>query len=412
MNLVKLHLILCLLFSSVLVNAQKKKVVFIIVDGIPADVIEKAPTPNLRKIAGKEGYTRAYVGGGRDTYSQTPTISAVGYNSLLTGTWVNKHNVWGNDIKAPNYNYWNIFRLLRAQQPQKKLAVFSTWTDNRTKLIGESLAEAGNLKMDFIADGYELDTAAFPHDKQSMYIHHIDEKVADEAAKCIQKDAPDLSWVYLEYSDDMGHKFGDSEQQQKAIEYVDNQVGRVWDAVEYRKDKFKEDWLIIITTDHGRDAKTGKNHGGQSDRERTTWMVTNAKKLNKYYHDFEPGIVDIMPTIAEFMSLKIPRERAVELDGVSFLNKISIIQPKAFLKDDNIEVSWKALENKGDVKVWLSTANHFAEGRADTYKLLGTVAASEQKASFNIKVMPSGFYKVVLEGANNILNYWIIPEKK
>ena len=83
--------------------------------------------------------------GEKDGYSQTPTISAVGYNSLLTGTWVNKHNVWDNDIAAPNYSYWNIFRFLKTQYPQKKTAVFSTWLDNRTKLVGSEVKEAGNL---------------------------------------------------------------------------------------------------------------------------------------------------------------------------------------------------------------------------------------------------------------------------
>lgn len=79
-------------------------------------------------------------------YSETPTISAVGYNSLLTGTWVNKHNVFGNDIKAPNYNYPTIFRLFKNQFPNKKTAVFSTWEDNRTKLIGENLDATGKIK--------------------------------------------------------------------------------------------------------------------------------------------------------------------------------------------------------------------------------------------------------------------------
>src|SRR5690349_873275 len=104
------HFLIVLIFActALFAAAQKKKVVFMIVDGIPADLVEKVNTPNLDAIAKIGGYKRAYVGGEKGGYSQTPTISAVGYNSLLTGTWVNKHNVWDNDIKAPNYSYHNL----------------------------------------------------------------------------------------------------------------------------------------------------------------------------------------------------------------------------------------------------------------------------------------------------------------
>src|SRR5690606_1441915 len=102
-----------LLLGIFLGHGQQKKIktVFIIVDGISADVIEQRSTPNLDAVAQVGGYTRAYMGGEKDGYSQTPTISAVGYNSLLTGTWANKHNVWNNAIKAPNYNYPTVFKL-------------------------------------------------------------------------------------------------------------------------------------------------------------------------------------------------------------------------------------------------------------------------------------------------------------
>src|SRR5690606_23486379 len=141
------------------------KSVFIIVDGISDDVIQEVETPYLDAIAKEGAFLPAFVGGGAGTYSESPTISAVGYNSLLTGTWVNKHNVWGNEIKYPNYHYWSIFRYFKDQYPTKSIAVFSTWLDNRTKLIGTGLDATEQLEMDYHFDGFELDTLKFPHDE-------------------------------------------------------------------------------------------------------------------------------------------------------------------------------------------------------------------------------------------------------
>ncbi|SDH78484.1 alkaline phosphatase family protein [Mucilaginibacter sp. P25] len=411
-NLLKAAASVLLISAGLNTTAQTRKAVFIIADGIPADVIEKLNTPNLKLIAKQGTYLRAHVGGEKGGYSQTPTISANGYNSLLTATWVNKHNVWGNDIKAPNYNYWNIFRMFKNAYPNKKTAVFSSWTDNRTKLIGDRLSAAGNIHPDFAYDGYELDTVKFPHDKAGNYMHLIDEQVAAAAADCVKDKAPDLSWVYLEYTDDMGHKYGDSPQYYDAIEKMDAQVGKIWAAIQYRKQHFKEDWLIFITTDHGRDEATGKNHGGQSTRQRSTWMVTSYRPLNNYAKFYTPGIVDITPSINSFLNVKVPEAQQREMDGISLIGPLSVAEPAANYVQGSLDITWKALDPKGSVKVWVAADNTFKEGKADDYKLLATVPVTNEHVLVDVKNMPSKFYKVVIEGLNNTANRWVVLDEK
>lgn len=387
------------------VMAQKtKKAIFVIVDGVPFDVVKKVNTPNLDAIAKIGGFAKSYVGGEKGGYSQSPTISAVGYNSLLTGTWANKHNVLDNDIIAPNYHYWTIFRFFKEQYPQKKAAVFSTWQYNRTKLIGEGLPATGNLHLDYHFDGLEKDTVNYPHDPESNYIHKIDEAVVNNAVDYIKKEAPDLSWVYLQYTDDMGHKYGDSEQFYKAVEMMDAQMGKLWEAIQYREKNFNEDWEIWITTDHGRDAATGKDHGEQSARERTTWIVTNAQNLNDYFKTGKSAIVDIVPSIARFLNINIPHDQMMEMDGVPLTGKLDVINPKVRLSGGELLITWRALEDKGSVKIWVSTTDHFKKVGKDNYLQKMSVPIKKEEATIDVSKAPALFYKVVIETPNNMIS--------
>ncbi len=404
---IKLFLFILLIGSCFItgIQAKKRKTVFIIADGIPADVIERVQTPVVDEIATAGAYRRAYMGGEVGGPTQTPTVSAVCYNSLLTSTWANKHNVWDNSVDNPNYNYWSIFRIAESQKKDVKTAIFSSWLDNRTKLVGESKAATGNLKIDYVLDGLELDTKTYPEESHSLQIHKIDEKISEEAANCIKKDAPDVMWVYLWFMDCAGHEFGDSPFFDNYTELTDKQIGRIWEAVKYREKAFDEEWMIVVTTDHGRNAIDGKGHGGQTQRERTTWIATNVKP-NDYFKNNQPGIVDIVPSICRFMNFSIPRDVQFEQEGTPFIGKIDISNVKAEKKDNQIVITWNNYDNS-PVEIYLSTTNNFKEGKADEWIKVGKAKANQKRFVFDSSGINTPLCKFSVRSKNNMLPVWV-----
>ena len=57
--LITLILMLCVLFAQ----GKTRKAIFIIVDGVPADCVERLQPPTLSAIAQEGGYSRGYCGG-------------------------------------------------------------------------------------------------------------------------------------------------------------------------------------------------------------------------------------------------------------------------------------------------------------------------------------------------------------
>lgn len=398
--------ILFILLSTITGFSKTRKAVFIIIDGVPADMIERLNTPTINRIASQGAYARAYTGGEVGGYSQTPTISAIGYTNLLTATWLNKHNVGGNSNLKPNYNYWTIFRIAKEQKREYKTAIYSSWTDNRTVLLGEGKKETGHLKIDYVCDDFDLDTLRFPQKDKELHIFDIDEHVSKQAAQGIRNDAPDLSWVYLWYTDDAGHIEGNGSFFDEYTQKADLQIERIWQAVQYREKYFDEEWMVVVTTDHGR-TESGYGHGGQSERERTTWIATN-QQVNEHFRKGVLSITDITPSICRFMDFEVPRDVLWEQDGIPFIGPIDISQMKTLPHDNDIILSWKCLNAKAQVNIYIATDNQYKNGGKDNWIKIATVPAKQEQ--YNIKhqqIPPSKFYKIVIQTENNHLNRWI-----
>jgi hypothetical protein len=101
----------------------------------------------------------------------------------------------------------------------------------------------------------------------------------------------------------------------------------------------------------------------------------------------------------------------MEIDGVPLTGKLYATTADMSLLNNKLRVTWKALEKKGNVKIWLSTTNRFKEGGKDEYTLQATVPLAKQEATIDISKLPSSFYKVVIETPGNLLNRWIVERK-
>lgn len=215
-----------------------------------------------------------------------------------------------------------------------------------------------------------------------------------------------MSWVYLQYTDDIGHHFGDGPQMDSAVIKADIQVGRLWEAVQQREAEHGEKWLVYVVTDHGRDDK-GFHHGGQTPRERGIWFATNDKNLNEYFHQATPGLVDVLPSILRFMDVEVPEQYRFEMDGVPLSGKISHVFNEAVVEDGQLQLGWTPYTNEGTLNVWITTTNNHKTGGKDEYTLLGEVPIKDANAILDISAYPSEFYKIVLESDEHTANRWI-----
>lgn len=273
-----------------------KHVLVIGIDGCRSDSLLAAKAPNIKGLA-ENGVVcwKAYAGGDLGKKTEQVTVSGPGWASILTGVWADKHQVVNNKFENMNLKkvvdgkiagYPHFFARIKEKAPNAFLASIVNWKPINGKLL---------------SDADHQDSGS-------------DVEVAKKCIALLGSDSnPSAIFLQFDEVDGAGHgnTYGpQSPNYMRVVESTDRLVGMILDAMRKRPNFAKEDWLVLVTADHG---GINKGHGGQTPEERTVFLIANGGGLSHKVIDKEYGIVAIPPTV--FRHLGIPVDPAWGLES-------------------------------------------------------------------------------------------------
>lgn len=270
-----------------------KKVLLIGLDGVRVDIMAAVSTPVIDSLAAAGFFSD-------EAQTRVRTVSGPGWSSMVIGARTEKHLVDGNDFTGNDYATYPDF-LTRIEQIRPELHTLAVldWPPLGTTDSGGPLfSDAIDVKINFDgeADGYRL----------------ADSLSVEAAAEQLRSTDVDAAFVYLGDIDVVGHDTNSRSAEYKAaIERADAQVGQLLDALRQRPTYAGEDWLILLSTDHGRNDAGG--HGGRSPSEKTIFFLASGPSVEPGTTDRPPEIVDI--AVTAYAHLGLGPDPAWDLDG-------------------------------------------------------------------------------------------------
>jgi predicted AlkP superfamily pyrophosphatase or phosphodiesterase len=291
-----------LLFHSIAGAAEPvKKALYIGIDGTRFDAIEKGATPNLDALIanGIHSPTCLILG---ERYQKNDTISGPGWSSILTGVWADKHGVHDNSFNGRKYDAFpHLFTRLKEVRPDAKTASFVTW-----KPIAEHITSAADVNQQF-----EEKAKGGTVEDYDRY----DTQATEAAVKHLAEADPDAVFLYLGQVDVAGHTHGfhpSVPEYVAAIERADRLVGRALAGVKSRKRFAEEDWLVVVTSDHG---GQGKGHGGghKTPEILNSFLIVSGRAAKRGTFDEQVYLVDAPVTVLAHLGVK-PKDEW-KLDG-------------------------------------------------------------------------------------------------
>ncbi|MEV6394739.1 alkaline phosphatase family protein [Streptomyces sp. NPDC051907] len=307
-------------YKSLPNGTRSTKTLVIGVDGAAFDVLAKTELPRLKSLmtSGMTGTGNLYAAPLAGTYS------GPGWSSIATGVWPDKHRVTDNNFSGAAFDkYPDYSTRLEAADPAFSTLVVGNWPEISTDVFG------AKTDLRLMGDDDTATTAT--------------------AADYLRNGNPDSVFVHLDEVDLAGHMSGSaSAEYTAALKQADRRIGRLLDAVAARSRHAKEDWLVLVTADHGHTPLGG--HGGNTPGERKTFVIARGKGIpaGSVRHDVK--ITDIAPTVLAHQG--VTPSPAWNLDGKA----IPALAPDAF---DSLRGSLKPRADEtrpgADVKGWTTT---------------------------------------------------------
>jgi hypothetical protein len=288
------------------------KVLVIGTDGTRWDLLEKAMkagrAPNLASLR-RAGFGRPSL---LRFGPNTLTLSEVGWSSIASGVWDDKHGIDGSKLnmdpgQATKNGYLDF--LTRIENARAPLSTFlaSDWDNIGLPLNGGPI---------FGTARDALFAARVPSETIENW-DRGDVQVTAAAERYLRRGNPDAGFVYLGLVDETAHLAGSATPTYaNAIATTDGRIGRLLRAVRARPTYPFESWTILVVTDHGQRPLSEPSiisHFGKTKLELTSFLIGSGPGLGKNVK--KPLVVDILPTVLH--QLGLATRRGWNIDGRS-----------------------------------------------------------------------------------------------
>lgn len=241
------------------------KTLLILVDGMRPDALANCQA--AQAVMANSVYTL-------NAKTVMPSVTLPCHMSLFFSMMPEHHGTQSNTYTQPKRLLLSLFDVLAIEK--KKTASFYSWGQLR------DLCHPASLDYSLLIKGgnYGYDVA--------------NDRLTDAAIAYINENDPDLTFLYLGYTDEAGHAHGwMSEEYMQSLDNSWKNIARIMQAI-------PREYAVIVTADHGGHDHT---HGTEMPEDMTIPLIFAGAERDLIGSLDEVSIIDIAPTVAALANM-------------------------------------------------------------------------------------------------------------